>query len=239
MTISQRADQVLGQAKQGVAGQKVYTSHLDRSDTLLNSSPQAVQVSTATVTGATNDKAYILTINGIDVTFTSDASATLQEIANGLADAVNAEPLVRGQVSAVSDNVDTVTLTGLTPGLAFTLTEADAELTTALVTAAASAAAVPFARAVIDQGFAANGIDRLGALAAAVLFTAQVATISVVFGALDEYRVRVRDADSGDLLAEVLVAANTDSATTASDIATALNAALPANSVLAAPSTRS
>lgn len=53
-------------------------------------SADITQVNTVTVTSAVNSTIYTVTINGVDNTYTSDASATTAEIAAGLAAAINA-----------------------------------------------------------------------------------------------------------------------------------------------------
>lgn len=124
--------------------------------TYINDDPRAAQSDTITVATATNDKDYVVTINGIDITFTSDSTATVAEVADGLAAAIEAEPLVNGTVDAVSDGVDTVTLTAKVAGVGYTLSEDDAELSTASVAANAEAAAIPFGRCVITNGLSAT-----------------------------------------------------------------------------------
>ena len=122
-----------------------------------NDDPRAQQIDTITVTGATNDKTYTVTLNGVDVSYLSDATATIAEIADGLAAAIEAEPLVNGTVGAVSDGVSLVTITATTGGVGFTIAESDAELTLASVAANATAAPIPFGRCVIEDGLGAHG----------------------------------------------------------------------------------
>ncbi len=233
MTISQAASDVLARSRQGIFGAWVFSSPLNSSLTALNSDPQAAQVDTVEFTGATNDKTYTAVINSVSVSFTADGTATQIEIANGWADAVNAEPLVRGQVAAVSDGVDTVTLTGLTPGQAFTLTEADAQITLASVTTAALAAAVGFGLAVAADGLNGSEPEQLGKLAQSTAFTAQVITLNMIFVASAIYTLTIRNG-AGDVLTQISVDADTNTDTTAAAIVTALNDDLAAATVLAA-----
>jgi hypothetical protein len=170
------------------------------------------------------------------VSYTSDASATVAEIHAGLIAAVNAEPLMRG-ILQPGGTSPSLTLTGLLPGVPFTPTVTDgstgdlgAPVNTA---AAASAAAVPFGRAVVDLGYATGESDRLGALCGSTQFTAQVVTVTVAYIALTYYTVRIRDRQTGRIIADETVIANTDHATTAGDLETALNGALPASTVIA------
>jgi hypothetical protein len=122
-----------------------------------NDDPRAQQIDTVTATGATNLHLYTVTINGVDCNYTSDAAATVAEIADGLAAAIEAEPLVNATVGAVSDGVSLVTITATTGGVGYTISEADAQLTLASVAANATAAAIPFGRCVIEDGLGAHG----------------------------------------------------------------------------------
>lgn len=102
---------------------------------LINDAPRTPQVATCVVDTEANDTEYALTINGVELTFTSDGSGTKAEIAAGIAAAINDDPLVNGLVSAASDGVDTVTVTARIGGLGFTISDSDANLTTTTTTA--------------------------------------------------------------------------------------------------------
>lgn len=233
MTISQRANDVRSRMRQAVVGDLVFASELhDGHLTVLNYDGQAVQSDTITVDTAANDTAYTVTIDDIDVSYTSDATATKTEIADGLAAAINAEPLVRGRVDAVSDAVDTITLTGLLPGESYTLTETDANLSTASVTTASEASEVEFGRLMIVKEDTDEG-EASGVLAAASAFTAQVDTLTpsgYVAGA--EIFVSVSVDGWFDYIAEATMA--TDLATSLTALVGVLNDLLPASSILAA-----
>ena len=88
-----------------------------------------------TVTSATNAYTYRLTLvipGGDDqtVTYTSDGSATIDEIVTGLAAAWNAEQLVTSAATATGDIIDDVIwLRGVTPGVGMVVASADAGLT--------------------------------------------------------------------------------------------------------------
>lgn len=236
MSFSQGFGDVRARARQGRVGEWALASHLNRTGFGINQDPQAAQVDTITVDTAANSTEYAFTLNGVSITYTSDASATKPEIADGLAAAVNAEPLVRGQVSAASDGVDLVTLTGLEPGEAFTLTESDSNLSTTSVTTADEADPIAFGVGVISQGFRTDEGERLVAAAAEGKFTAQVITVPVSYVASEVIRTKIYEVrgDERHLLAEWDETSATDQDTTLDAIATALNAALPANSVLVA-----
>jgi hypothetical protein len=226
-----QAGDVRSQRLPGIVGMLVMASMLNELDTVINKSPQAKQVGEIVVDTAANDTDYTVTINGVDITITSDADGTKPEIAAALAAAINAEPLVRGQVEAESDGVDTVTLTGTFPGLAFTASDADANLTTTEeVTAAADAEAIPFGRLVCSTGYTDEG-NKHGFLAKSSLLTAQVDSMVVTYAAGEIYSVGI-DIDGETYW--VHVAADTDTDTTGAAIVAAINAIMPANTVLAA-----
>ena len=110
--IHTQANDVRGRRAQGTVGAMVYNSPNDRSKTVINSSPQSLQVWTVTVDTATDDTAYQYEVNGSPVTFTSGTSTTKALIAAGLASAHNVNPLARGLGAAVGGDPDIV-VTGL------------------------------------------------------------------------------------------------------------------------------
>lgn len=148
MTISQRS--VRARRIPGKPGQ-AYDLSAEELD-FTNDHPQAAQVSTATVNAAVDESdEFTLTVNGIELTITAGAADDKESIADALAEAVNEDPVVRANVSAESDNTDTVTLTGILPGIPFTL-EVDGKLTKATTTNAAKAAPIPFGRLCVRGG---------------------------------------------------------------------------------------
>jgi hypothetical protein len=233
MTISQRANEVRRVPRQAKVGDRVFANFQERLTTLINVDPQAKQVDTVTVTGATNDKTYTIVIDGRNVSFTADGSATIAEIAAGLRAAINADPITRGRVSAVDNGVSLVTITANLPGQSFTLTENDAQLTLASVTTAATADAIPFGRLLITDGFIVDEVNRQGKLPKTGGFTAQVDTLTVVFVALVEYFLSIT-IDGTEYKAAVT--ANTSDTQTAQDLRDQINGVLPANTVIATES---
>jgi len=234
MTISQRAQDVRTRFRQAKVGDLVSSDYLAEIVSLTNEDPQAVQSDTITVTGATAAKTYTVTINGIDVSYTAGGSPSTTTIAAGLADAINAEPRVRGQVSA-SAAVAVVTLVGLWPGIAYTLTESDAELTLASVTTAASADAIPFGVLLIGDGYATdvNGEQEAYGnckLPKATSFSAQVDTFVTTYVLDAEIQIEI-ELDGVKYHAATTSAA--DLATTLTALAAAINGVMPANTVLA------
>lgn len=227
-----RAEDIRTRRPQAKIGQLVNALLLANIATLINSDPQAVQVSQVRVDTAANDTAYTFEINGVTVSITSDASATKDEIADALADAVNADPAIRGQVSAASDGVEDVTLTGLYPGETFTLEDSDANLTSSTLTSAAEAASIGFGLAVLHAGFQSGEANPLGKLAKATAFSYQVETLTVDYAANEKYFVSIK-MDGDDHSYSVIVDADTDDATTSAAIFNAINAMMPANTVAA------
>jgi len=233
MTISQQASDVRGRPLEARAGDIVNNSHHVRRLSLINSQSQAKQVMTCTVSGATNDKVYSVVVNGFTVSYTADSSATIAEIAAGLAAAVNAEALVGGQVIATSTATECI-LTSRWPGESFTFTEADAQLSIATTTANAEASTVAFGVGVVSTVFAAGEDAQPGAQALDSLYTAQVMQLDYTYNAGDVVHISILDKHSGAVIAETSYTLATDKPTSTAAIVAILNAQLPANSVLAA-----
>lgn len=229
-TISQLARDVRARRPQGKIGQPGSSSHLYSLVTLINKDPQASQVDTVTVTADANSQEHTFTLNGVEISFTSDGSGTKAEIAAGLAAAVNEEPLVRGQVSA-SAVTDTVTLTATYPGVVFTITESDSNLTTASVTSATAADAVGMGLGIIDSSSSSTEVTGYGVIAKSANLTAQVETLTVDYVSGELYTVIIEV--DGDRYIAGPVTATTDDAGTSAAIAAAIEAAMPANTVVA------
>ncbi len=177
--IHYRATDVRRLMPQWLIGQLADTSHLNDVIDAINSNPQAVQVSTITIDTVTSSATYTWTIDSVEFSIVADASAVNTEIGDAIVDAIDADPLIRGTLSAARTSATVVTLTGLTPGLAFTLSDSDAKLTCATVTASDTADAVPFGRLVLDGGYSDS--EQLCALAAAAALTAQVDSWAVTY----------------------------------------------------------
>ena len=196
--------------------------------TRINDRPRTAQVSTVTVDTAADSSVYTITIDGMDVSYTSDASATPTEIAAGLAAAIVADPLTNGLVTATAA-VAVLTITSRLGGRAFTLTTADARLTIATTTANAVAADVPFGVGVLELG---NDLAAVPDGSLAPLSTLHVVTLTPTVANSTIYSVVV-------IVAGVTVskAITSDGSATAAEIVaalvSALNGELPANSVLA------
>lgn len=235
--------QVFAQPPKGFAGMLFLSMLLT---TALNIAPQTQQVSTVTVSSSpTSGATYTLTFTIQGTTYSVSvvsSSTTAATLATQFKDAIDADFRVRGYVAPeVASNV--VTLTGVTAGLAFTVAAGDAA-TTAIVTIATTTAAdsadpIYYGDGLMDRGVSnetGGGFSQLASLPDEAYMTTQTATLTITFRASAQYQIRIRVKNTGeDVLC--VVPANTDSNTTASDIATEINAKMSAVSVLAAVAT--
>ena len=230
LSVSQRATDVRSRRPQSKIGQLALSAMNDVIKTVINENPQADQVSTFTITGATNSKVYTVTVNDVEISYTADGTATIAEITDGLAAAINVEPRVYGQVSAESDGVDDITLTGSYPGLAFTISDSDAQIDNASITAAGTADSVPFGRGVICTSYQTDEANQLGILVASTVLADQVDTLTIVYAAAEVYYLSILvDGATYDFG----VVASVDTAGTCTAIAAAINAQMPASTVIA------
>lgn len=190
MTISFRAADVQNLMIPGVIGLLVDADSAE-CETIINSDPQALKTYTVVVGTQANSRAYSYTVDGTTVSYTSDASGTKAEICNGLAAAHLVAPGARGQYTATSDGVDTVTLVAVHTDVDTTVATSDAYLTVTNTVAAADAATVPFGRACIKLG-SSNGYGTdTGSTAYAAKFTAMVQTLTIAYTSGAVYQVDI------------------------------------------------
>lgn len=216
----------------GVVGSALRCLDHNYFGTIINSTPQAKQVATIVVDNQANNQAYTWTIQGLVQSITSDASGTKPEIAAAIAAKINSTPSIGMTVYAVSDGVDKVTITALNPGIGFTVSDSDANLTTTQsVTANAAASDVPMGRMLIVTS---NGPEKIGGLPLASLMAAQVDQYLLVYDASVEVKVLI-EIDGEKYEATHTMA--TDAATSAAALAAAINYAMPANTVIASNNT--
>lgn len=191
------------------------------------------QVATVVVDTATNSATYTITLNGVSIAIVADGSATKIEIAAALAVAINAEEEVSGEVIAASDGVDTVTVTSRVAGRAFTISDADAKLTTTTTTANTTASDVPFGVGLVRAVSGSAQQEEECALPSGTANTAQVDTLTPT--AVNSFVYIFTIIYGGK---SYLITATADGSAIASEVTLALtnavNAAMPANSVLAA-----
>lgn len=186
--------------------------------TLINSDPQAAQITTVAVSAATNNKTYTITINGVDISYTADGTATQQEIADGLVAAVNGEPAISGLVLAAS-GTNEFTLTSRIPGSngAFAYSDSDAQLSGSTTQAAANASPVPFGRCIVRTG------DRAGRLISAADFTGASAQLSFTASDSQTYVINL-SVDGVSYAASFTAGVGTSAALIAAGLATAVDA---------------
>ena len=222
--------------RSGVPGMPAHVGDGTGVKPLINKDPQAAQVWTLVIDTASNSEVY-----GVNMTapitgsanYTSDASATLDEIADGLADAWNDDPALRGYAEAVSDGVDTIVFTGVYPGVVVTIAEDEnaAKTTLTETTTAAVADSVAFGRAMISLGYETDEGEELGILAKSSALTAQVDSYALTYDAGIEISA-VIEVD-GQTYESVPFAMATNIATVAAALDAAIDAAVPANTVIA------
>lgn len=208
-------------------GQRAYVNDKDYEDTLLNSKGQVKAVKTATLLAIQANATTSLVINGYTVSFTDDGTPSDTDSAAGLVAAINANPLVRGSVSAENTGA-VITITALTAGLDFTLTSPDGTVTIGTTTAAATAEIVPFGRFLVKSDWDTQGMGKCGGLPTGL--AAQVDTYLMVYDASVTATVTI-EINGQKYSASHTMA--TDLATSGAALAAAINYAMPANTVLA------
>lgn len=117
-----------------------------------HASDAATQVYDVTVDTAADETDYEFLVAGEPVEYTSDADATLVEIAEGLADAANDNPIVRGMFTAEDDGTDTVTLTANASRIDVDVESDDGNLTVSEETAPDDGGEIDPGLAMIDDG---------------------------------------------------------------------------------------
>lgn len=234
MGIGQGFDQVPYRTREAFLGQVTEDSQLRRYASGINKAPQRVEIWTLTIDsdpGAIADDSISFDFGGnrvVTVKFSADAGDDTSDIAAKVKLAIEAEPLAYGRVeTSIAANV--VTITGRTAGQTFTVTEALAYASVSNTQDAAEADDIPIGRAIIHTGFNNTNprrgeADKLVALAAETLFTAQVQTLTVDAGATGDRAVKVFEIRAGQRILRHQ-AAYTGSATAATE-ATALAAAI-------------
>ena len=233
-----------------VAG-AIYGAASNQDETAMQVGGSAAQVTTVQVASAANDTTYTLSIGEdagslIAVTFTTPSSGnTTTTVATGIANAINAKIGVSNLVFA-SSATDTVTITGRQKGASatFTVSESDSRLNTpSTTTSAGDATAIPFG-VMVERSSAtkAVGTAAIGSAVGSGTYTAQIAIADIA----GDHAVTTGDTISvyisGDFdgLGSKTYTANvvyaTSEAATVTALKNVINAALPAQSVLASDS---
>lgn len=197
--------------------------------TVLNSQGSVAQVSTLTVSGATDSKTYSVIINGNTVSVTVGTSQTTTTVATAIAAAIVADPFASAYVLATS-STNTVILTGRIAGDVFTVSEDDAQLSWAATTAAVGVSAIAHGRAIFSGGTrSSNGHNLIGGLPAS--YTAQVDTLAYTYNSTSTWQVSI-EIDGQRYSTPVLAQATSKTASTAAMLAE-VNLMMPANTVVA------
>jgi len=207
---------------------------------LIAAFPQARQVSTIAITAA-NATTYTITVEGVAVSFLSDANATQTEIAAGLRAALMNDPAISGLISVVA--ATNLVLTSRQAGLAYTIA-VGANLALTATTPNAAAAAVPFGAAIaFDPADTAGDSlvddrEQGGALLSSLLAgsapAVQTFTVTAENAAL--YRITL-NVDGTPYVVSVISSGAATTTTVATQLRTAINTTLDIPGVTATGTT--
>lgn len=190
---------------------------------------RASEVSTIVIDTATNDATYSGTLFGEPFTFTADGSAAKDEITAGLKASMEENSVITGVCTIVDDTVDTLTITARYPGidLDIELDSSASLMTLTQTTAESEGTTIPFGRAVLYDSDDPTKVVTFTAPSARVVHLTP--TINTATGVPYAVEVVIEgetygaefDADGSATVQEVV-----------EGLTTALNAALPANTVV-------
>jgi len=213
-------------------------SHEFVSITGVNQHPQAAQVTTITIpAGPANSTAYSVIANGVvTASFTTDAAATQDELGDGLAAAWNAKPGCYNLMHATYTG-GVLTLTGVWPGVVVAVTRSGGAGGTALgaptdSTSAASAEVVEFGLVCVSDGVATDEDVPKVYVPTTADFTAQRISLTFAGDAASYYHGTVQINGRTYPWGGVVWDTNVD--TTCTAIMNAINAVMPAETVIAA-----
>jgi len=133
----------------GFAGQREGTGQ--KAQSYVNDSGLAAQEDTVTAANAAGSTLHQFEVNGIAVQFTTAASTTNTLTRDGLLAALRAIQELETIVAGNPSGADAIALTALQPGVGYTLTETDANLALASVTANGTTQTIVFGRAVVRR----------------------------------------------------------------------------------------
>lgn len=222
-----------GFERPGAVGQVADNHPLNRRRDLINTNPQAVQISTATFTGV--EVSYALVVGGISITWTPASSpGSAAAVAEEFETWWNEQAVLRAWMTAsYPGSGAVVTLTGNNVGLTIDLTNTTG-VAFVNTTSAASASAVPFGRAMLLTGYTTaqdaqldpDGTLPSGVLAATGVLTAQVDTWTVADPGTGQFIGATLKIAGVDTVIAERVPWSTNLDTTLDNLATVLNAAL-------------
>lgn len=222
----------------GSVGHRSVRSIADIGQSATWSGDPLADIWTLTVAGATNDTEYTLTFTlpgGVERTasYTSDSSASIDEIGAGLLAAIVADPILNAFMTAVyNTSPNTLVMTGFTGAAnAFTVAESSSDLTLAHTQTAADGSTIAPARLVV-KSTATSALTKPAPTARPVTtLTARAVGVTLAYAANTFYLVTIT---VGGATYSALAAAETDVATTRGNLVAEINAVMPANTVVAA-----
>lgn len=219
---------------QGFPGDWSSSSINDASNSATWAGGVLTDVWTTTVGSATNSHDYVLavTVQGQplrNVSYTSDASATVDEIVQGLTDAYNADPIVSAYGFAAADlSANTITIIGFSAAVTLTVADSDSDLTTVHTQSASTGTALSVARFAIKDTTKFDNPTPQGLPVSSL--TAKVASGTIAYAASAVYQWSITVAGA---TYHGLVAADTNTATTLTAFLASINGAMPAATVIA------
>lgn len=207
----------------------LFNNFADRVLTRVNSAGQAAQVTNITVTAA-NAQTYTINVDGLTVSFLSDASATVAEILEGLRAALVADAIIFGILTPTIDGT-TLVLTGRANGFAFNVSASATgagAITVTTATSASDANFLGFGLGVIRDTNNARGVvvPSSGLIARAVELTPLAVNNAT-------YSVGVKLGTGVEYVAQFTADGTATAEEIAVGLAAQLNALLPADTVLA------
>ena len=195
----QRASQARDRRPIGFIGDFT-RSHDFRSISMINDNPQAAQVQTISVPASPDaSTTYKVVIDGVSCEYTTDSSATQDELGDGLVAAIR-DKAAAYRLCTPSYTGGTLTLTGNWPNVSWTTTVNASETvqdlgTPTTTTSAAAADAVDFGRVMVRSGYVTDEGTPKGYVPVSTDFSAQVIThtyASVAAGDQVVTRVKMR-----------------------------------------------
>ena len=217
-----------------------------------NGTAQQTLVSTSRNNGVSTAKAYVLTVDtatddtvysvdltfpgqvtAITISFTSGTGTTKTLIRDGLQAAWNAEPLATGRALTADNSTDALTITAIAVGVDYTLANASALMTLGAASGGGTPDLIPFGRMVSDSD---EGLQCTESVLAD--FTAQVVSVTPSDAVADTiYTIDITLPGFGGIgYSAQYVSGDTTMANVIDGLKDALNAVLPAASVVAANS---
>jgi len=210
----------------------MYNDSADRIFSYVNGSGQVQQVHTITATSGSDVSVYVVTIAGISARYTSAAGNTANDIAAGIAAAIQRDAVLNGIVDS-SASTNTVVLTTLLAGddldIDVSVSSGTGSLAIVQTTAPSDSASLPFGRGVIGDPSVDRGV-RLP-LAANLIARQVDLTPTAVNNAI--YTITI-DVAGASYPVQFTAGGSATAAEIVDGLVAIINRILPANTVLAA-----